>query len=275
MHVINNAAFCANYRDYDFLLDVASAVTAAKTGLELNIYYSDQPELMRWQEENKPRFRDVPITLHGPFTDVEAASAPGSLDRQKFVDAWKYTFDEYEDLHALSVVMHTHKVRDIAEEDKPRLRAWSLESIQEMAQIALERGVVLTVENVGHWVKKNELFNEEQFIALFDQLPREIGCLIDVGHALINRWDISHVVHALNTRIFSYHLHNNNGCADSHRPMFEAGGRYDVPEMKDLLRLIHRYSPDADLILEYHPGAHITKELLVNDLTTLADIARE
>ena len=34
-------------------------------------------------------------------------------------------------------------------------------------------------------------------------------------------------------------------------------------------------SPDADLILEYCPGEHITKKLLTNDLTVLAEIAAE
>ena len=86
MHIITNAAFCANYDNYDFLLDVAHSVTAARTGIELSIY-SDKPEFMKNQQDQKARFADVPITFHGPFTDVEAASAPGTLDRQRFIDA--------------------------------------------------------------------------------------------------------------------------------------------------------------------------------------------
>ena len=43
MHIITNAAFCANYDNYDFLLDVAHSVTATRTGIELSIY-SDKPE---------------------------------------------------------------------------------------------------------------------------------------------------------------------------------------------------------------------------------------
>ena len=274
MHIITNAAFCANYDNYDFLLDVAHSVTAARTGIELSIY-SDKPEFMKNQQDQKARFADVPITFHGPFTDVEAASAPGTADRQRFIDAYKYAFDVYEEFSGQSMVLHTHKMRDIPEFGKERMRGWALENINTVGEIALSRGIRLTVENVGHWVKNNVLFNEEQFIAMFDQLPKGIGCLIDVGHALINRWDIFHVVHTLNTRVFSYHLHNNNGCADSHRPMFEAGGRYTAEEMKELLRVIHRCSPDADLILEYHPGEHITKKLLTDDLTVLAKIAAE
>ena len=46
MHIITNAAFCANYDNYDFLLDVAHSVTAARTGIELSIY-SDKPEFMK------------------------------------------------------------------------------------------------------------------------------------------------------------------------------------------------------------------------------------
>ena len=57
--------------------------------------------------------------------------------------------------------------------------------------------------------------------------------------------------------------------------MFEAGGRYSAGEMIELLHVIHRCSPDADLILEYCPGEHITKKLLTNDLTVLAEIAAE
>ena len=274
MHTINNAAFCVNYDDYDFLLDVAQRVTAAQTGIELSIY-SDKPDFMRNQAANRERLTRVPLTFHGPFTDVEAASAPGSPERQRFMDAYKYAFDVYQEFGAKSMVMHTHKMRDIPEADKERLRSWAIESINAVGEIAVSRGIRLTVENVGHWVKNNVLFNEEQFIDLFTQIPQGVGCLIDVGHALINRWDIAHVVYALNSRVWSYHLHNNSGSADSHRPMFEPGNRYTEAEMLNLLRVIHRCSPDADLILEYHPGSHITKELLVNDLNVLAKIAAE
>ena len=45
MHIITNAAFCANYDNYDFLLDVAHSVTAARTGIELSIY-SDKPDFI-------------------------------------------------------------------------------------------------------------------------------------------------------------------------------------------------------------------------------------
>ena len=269
MHTILNADYAANYERYDLLLKAADAVKEAQTGIELSCYY-ERPDFMAMQESRLGMFAGRPLTLHGPFTNIEAASEPGSLERRRYIDAWRYAFDVYDRYNASSIVLHTHKARDIAPGDMERLRAWSLDTIQEVARLALDHGAKLTVENVGHWVKKNQLFNEEQFIALFDQLPAQIGCLLDVGHALINRWDIAHVINTLGARITSYHLHNNNGCADSHRPLFEKGNRYSAQEMVDLLLLTNRCSPDAEWILEYAPGEHITCELLAGDLRTLA-----
>lgn len=269
MHKIINAAFSGRFNDYDFLLDIAHAVPG--TGLELSIY-SHKPDFMACQQAAKARFDGIPLTFHGPFEDVEAASAPGTLERQRFIDAWRYALDVYEDFGGESIVMHTHKMKHINPDDMPLLRAYATEAIQEIAAEAVARKIRLTVENVGYWNVESVLFNEEQYIALFDQLPQEVGSLIDVGHAVMNRWDVAHVVHKLNKRIFSYHLHNNNGCRDSHRPMFEDGNRYDAEEMTRLLLLTNCCSPDADWILEYAYGDLVTKELLTHDLAYLASL---
>ena len=269
MHAILNADYVVNYERYDVLLNAINAVKEQKTGVELSCYY-ERPDFMAAQATKVPMFAGCPITLHGPFTNIEAASEPGSLEQERYIDAWRYAFDVYAAYGAQSIVLHTHKVRDIAPEDMEKLRAWSMDTIQKVAKIAIDRKVKLTVENVGHWVKNNQLFNEEQFIGIFEQLPEEIGCLIDVGHALINRWDIAHVINTLGKRITSYHLHNNNGCADSHRPLFEAGNRYTAQEMIDLLLLTNKCSPDAEWILEYSPNSGADHELLTHDLRTLS-----
>ena len=273
MHKIINAAYAARFDGYDFLLDVAHAVPG--TGLELSIYAPDhKPEFNANQYAQKERFAGLDLTFHGPFENIEAASEPGSLENKRYIDAWKCAFDMYGDFGGQSIVLHTHKARDIDPADMEKLRGYALKTILEISKLAIDRGAVLTVENVGHWVKKNQLFNEEQYIALFDELPKEVGSLIDVGHALINRWDITHVIHTLGKRIFSYHLHNNNGCADSHRPLFEPGNRYTEAEMLQLLETTNRCSPDADWILEYVYGDHCTKELLVHDLKILQGLNR-
>ena len=134
----------------------------------------------------------------------------------------------------------------------------------------MERKINLTVENVGVRTKSGVLFDQDQYLALFEQLPAEVGSLIDIGHAFINHWDVPHVLRTLGTRIHSFHLHNNNGSADSHRPMFEPGNYYTAEEMCELLLLTNRTAPNAEWILEYAPGEHISKELIMGDLRTLA-----
>ena len=269
MHQIINAAYCIHYDDYDFLLDVVRSVREASTGVELAIY-TDKPDFMAKQALQKARLADVPLTFHGPFVDCEAASGPDSEERRHFLDCWRRAFDVYQEFGARSIVLHTHHMQNIPEADKDTLRGYATEAIQAVANMAVERKINLTVENVGVRTKSGVLFDQDQYLALFEQLPAEVGSLIDIGHAFINHWDVPHVLRTLGTRIHSFHLHNNNGSADSHRPMFEPGNYYTVEEMCELLLLTNRTAPNAEWILEYAPGEHISKELIMGDLRTLA-----
>lgn len=269
MHQIINAAYCIHYDDYDFLLDVVRSVREASTGVELAIY-TDKPDFMAKQALQKARLSDVPLTFHGPFVDCEAASAPDSEERRHFLDCWRRAFDVYQEFGARSIVLHTHHMQNIPEADKDTLRGYATEAIQAVANMAVERKINLTVENVGVRTKSGVLFDQDQYLALFEQLPAEVGSLIDIGHAFINHWDVPHAPRTLGTRIHSFHLHNNNGSADSHRPMFEPGNYYTAEEMCELLLLTNRTAPNAEWILEYAPGEHISKELIMGDLRTLA-----
>ena len=197
-------------------------------------------------------------------------SGPDSEERRHFLDCWRRAFDVYQEFGARSIVLHTHHMQNIPEADKDTLRGYATEAIQAVANMAVERKINLTVENVGVRTKSGVLFDQDQYLALFEQLPAEVGSLIDIGHAFINHWDVPHVLRTLGTRIHSFHLHNNNGSADSHRPMFEPGNYYTAEEMCELLLLTNRTAPNAEWILEYAPGEHISKELIMGDLRTLA-----
>ena len=89
------------------------------------------------------------------------------------------------------------------------------------------------MENVGYPGRHNVLFDQEQWIALFDQLPDEVGALLDTGHALANGWDLFEVVRRLGTRLRGYHLHNSVYGKDLHRPMFEPGLAYTPEQMAE------------------------------------------
>ena len=161
MHQIINAAYCIHYDDYDFLLDVVRSVREASTGVELAIY-TDKPDFMAKQALQKARLADVPLTFHGPFVDCEAASGPDSEERRHFLDCWRRAFDVYQEFGARSIVLHTHHMQNIPEADKDTLRGYATEAIQAVANMAVERKINLTVENVGVRTKSGVLFDQDQ-----------------------------------------------------------------------------------------------------------------
>ena len=267
MHAIYNSSLCARSQDFDLLLDVAQATG---TGIEVCLYFQ-LPYVVAAQEAAYPRLMDTPITVHSPM-EVDAASKPGTPEWEMLLEWWKRTFAIYQRLHARSVVMHTHQCGGFSSEEAERLRGYALSNIRTIAQMAVEQGVKLTVENVGLANNGSLLFNEEQYLQLFDHLPKEVGALIDLGHALINRWNLERVVSTLGKRIFAFHLHNNDGDADTHRPLFEEGGWYKPEQVEEFLRLTNRFCPDAEWILEYASGEHINREMLKADLCRLQKI---
>ena len=267
MHSIYNSSLCACSQDFDLLLDVAQAT---QTGIEVCLYF-ELPYVVAAQEAAFPRFGQTPVTLHSPM-EVDASSAPGTPEWQKLMDWWKRSFELYHRLQARSIVMHTHQISGFAKEDAEKLRGYALSNIQEISRQALAQGVRLTVENVGLSNNQSLLFDEEQFLRLFEELPQEVGALIDLGHALINRWNLERVVSTLGKRIFAFHLHNNDGDADTHRPLFEEGGWYKPEQVEEFLRLTNRFCPEAEWILEYTSGEHINREMLRADLRRLQDI---
>lgn len=267
MHSIYNSSLCARSQDFDLLLDVAQATG---TGIEVCLYFQ-LPYVVAAQEAAYPRLADTPITVHSPM-EVDATSKPGSPEWDQLMEWWKRSFAICRQLHARSIVLHTHQHSGFGPETAEALRGYALNNIQTIGRMAAEQGVRLTVENVGLWNNQSLLFDEEQFLRLFDELPQEVGALIDLGHALINRWNLERVVSTLGKRIFAFHLHNNDGDADTHRPLFEEGGWYKPEQVEDFLRLTNRFCPDAEWILEYASGEHINREMLKADLRRLQDI---
>ena len=89
------------------------------------------------------------------------------------------------------------------------------------------------------------LFTGEQFLRLFTDLP-DLHCELDIGHALVAGMDIARLQRELGGRIRAYHLHNNNGRADTHDRLREG-----VMDWSAFAENCLRYTPDAVGVLEY------------------------
>lgn len=99
----------------------------------------------------------------------------------------------YQQFHAASMVFHTNE-GSFPEAERPARRARTREVLLRWYEKLRDMGIEMTVENVGYPLKDNLLFNQEEFIQLFADLPEGIGCLIDTGHAMLNDWDIVKVI---------------------------------------------------------------------------------
>lgn len=267
MRFLNIACYCVNFDQYDFLLEILDRLEFADAGAELSMF-SDKPEYMKELLKQKERFSPFHITFHGPYEEVEATSPLNSREHEKLIRAYQMAFEVYRVYGAKSIVMHTNQ-RGFAPEDKEQYQENVIESIREIAKEAEKNGICLLVENVGEIMYDNMLFGEQEFIELFQKLPETVGCLIDIGHAILNNWNLIHVINALGDRIKSYHLHNNDGSGDIHRPLFEENMTLDKEKLKSLLDHMEKKTPDADWILEYAPGKHISADLIEDEVRTL------
>ena len=254
------SAFTADFRHYDDLWDWMHCAPELSVGAELAVAWIT-PDFYELMEPQIPRFREVPVTLHGPF--MEMCPEAGSQQEAVLEQQLELSCQLYRRLNARSIVLHTH-----LRPDAPVQRMQEILSRWINRMTAL--GMDVTVENVGYPGKGNAVFTQEAFIRLFDSLPEEAGCLIDLGHAMLNGWDIPQLIRTMGTKIKGYHIHTNDGIKDSHIPIHYSGSVLSAEQMDEILRTIGQVTPDAHLILEYAPREYITKELLRQDLRHIA-----
>ena len=193
----------------------------------------------------------LPLALHGPFLHVEATSAPGTAEYGVLTASYGRAFALAQRFGCGHMVFHDHE-RFVRPEQKMDLQARCLENIGELIRLAKPWGVRLLLENLALPVKGTPLFDQEEYIGLFDRFP-DADCLIDVGHLGVAGWDMETVISRLAGRITGYHLHNNNGTDDSHRRIRDGVIDYDR-----FFRLYRAYTPSADLTLEYGDNHGIT-----------------
>ncbi|MGN0132412.1 MAG: sugar phosphate isomerase/epimerase family protein [Lachnospiraceae bacterium] len=273
MRLLNIACYCVDFDQYDFLYEILERLEFADAGAELSMF-SDKPEYMKKLLNQKERFAKYAITFHGPYMEVEATSPLDSIEHKKMIEAYKMAFRVYKTFGAESIVMHTHQ-RGFKPEEKEQYQQNVIETICEIGKEAEKEGVHLLVENVGETIYGNMLFNEDEFIALFQKIPQSVGCLIDIGHAILNKWDLENVIRQLRNKIGSYHLHNNDGSGDIHRPLFEQDMILKKENLRQLFRCMEKETPKADWILEYAPGRHITVDLIENEVRQVLQLVSE
>lgn len=266
------STLCIKFQDYEWLKTCLDDFHDFPVGLEHATWWGLQPELPELLDEKKSMFYGMPTTIHAPFHEI--CNKPGSPGEQEMIETFDRACRVYHECGATSMVMHTNESH-FQEADRPAMRERSKEMILFWHERFKAQGIHMTVENVGFPKKDNLLFDYDHFIQLFSELPEDIGCLIDTGHAMLNDWDIPALIKTLGPRIRGYHLNNNDGVNDAHYPTFAPDGYLSPDKMEEIVAAIAQYSPDADLILEYMFGDRITEEQMHSDIRRVARIMEE
>lgn len=210
-----------------------------------------------------PWLEERPVTLHGPYWDIDPCFAPDEPEFALFLKYWRKTLALAARLQARYVVYHLYNHHFAAWEREEKYAA-AMRALTAVRSMAAEYGVLLAIENTETSREAGEnLLTQEEYIELVRSLP-DCAAMIDIGHAHCAGWDILALIAALAGRIEGYHLHNNNGGTDSHHRIREG-----ALDMERILAVIGRLTPRAVLTLEYNPRLGITNEEVWEDIRWL------
>lgn len=232
-----------------------------KVGVEVfSFTYSKEelPDLAKRIE----KWRGHPLTFHGPMRNVEVTSARNSVEWQLLFENYARAFVFAARFGATSMVVHTHE-RNITKAEKPALQDQCLNNLLALASMSSKEGIALRVENVSLPHKGEPLFDEDEYIRLFDHMPN-VQALIDIGHVHVTNWSLKNLLEKLKGRIGGFHLHNNDGLDDSHNWLDE--GTMDID---NALSLINEHAEFHDMVLEYGSMQGKTVRDLIRDVSRI------
>ena len=211
-------------------------------GIEVFPNWKDE-KFVKAIETNLEELKKYKTTVHGPYFNIEHSAAKGSDEYEFAMEEVLLTATLAKEIGAKDFVYH-HNNKVITDENKAETIRESAVNLQELTQLLASYDVQLLIENAGVKSRSNMLFDQDEFIEM--ALIEENNVLIDIGHMHANGWDFEKVMEKLADKIVSYHLHNNDGYQDSHDRIHEGTLDFDLFE-----KLYKRYTPEAELVLEY------------------------
>lgn len=207
-------------------------------------------------KKNLDKLKNYKITFHEPYYKTDHTSLEGEV----FERSEKYFQDmlEFRELNPKYIVYHYNNIKI---NDREKMLDAARKNLDRLSQMT---DIPLLIENVGIMERNNALLNEDEFIK--ECLNRKENVLIDIGHANANSWDMENLLSSLKDKIVSYHLHTNDGKGDQHMSIFEEN---KTPDMKSLIPLIKKYTPKADLVIEYSNFYEDKEARVVEDIKAL------
>lgn len=229
-------------------------------GIELFFmsYYYGYIKLIK---DNLEEFKKYKITFHEDYNLTEHSEDPTS---KKSIRTEKYYTNMLEiakELNPKYIVYHYNNKKVDNREKMLEITRKNLDYFSNISKYPL------LIENVGIAQRENFLLNEEEFIE--ECLKRKEDVLIDIGHANANSWNLENVLSKLQNKIKSYHIHTNDGIHDEHCSIFD---KKKTPDIINFLKLYKKYTPNADLVIEYLDQYDSQIELVIDDIKRLKEM---
>lgn len=244
-----------NFKDVFHFIDKYPQI-----GLELFPLWNTQ-EYGSMMEQYMDRLSQLPVSFHEQYYESEHAVDETDARYLPTMDMTVKTIALAKRLNSRYIVYHYNNMEILTDECEARL-AITRKNLKKVNAYAQEAGVEMVIENVGVASHNNVMLNEQEFID--ECLSMSNPVLIDVGHAWCNGWDLEHVISTLKDKIVAYHIHNNNGRDDEHKRIHEG-----TLDFNKFMFMYQKYTPKADLVLEYASGVSSDVSGIESDIEEL------
>lgn len=212
------------------------------------------------------KFPNAKNTFHSPMVDMESTSKKGTEDYKKLIGNWENTIKIAQEFKSSHIVFHSNNCFINEEERKERQKNCVSNTIY-LDKLCKEHGVTLLVETLGIPEKGLPLFTEEEFIEFINKY--DLSVIVDIGHMNLNGYNYVNVLKNVGKNVKAYHLHNNDGKNDTHNRIND--GTFDLNVFAFCYK---KYTPNADLVIEYIEIPGLTADLLLEDLKLLIEITK-
>ena len=157
--------------------------------------------------------RGLEVTVHAPFADINIAS-PVPLFRRVFLKRLEKSISYARQLDCRLWVFHPGIKTGIGYFYPGLEWQMNLDSARKLLRISEKQGVEIAVENVPEpfpFLMKSV----DDFSLFYNELGEDIGLVLDVGHANLNK-QIQSFINHFSKKIVHMHLSDNDGTFDHH-----------------------------------------------------------
>ncbi len=208
----------------------------------------------------------IPLTFHGPYYGCEPSAPKGTPAYDQMKALYLETFQWSKRLGITKVVHHFNNCN--LTKPVSAMRQQALDNYRELQELADGYGVTLLVENVGIGHRGDLLYDQAEFTE--SALKNNWPILIDIGHAHCNQWHFDTLLEDLKDLIDSYHLHNNDGIADSHNRILDG-----TLDFQHFVQLYQTHTPGRDVIFEYTANYSGPFQDFVDDVNTFKTLLKK